>query len=153
MSLGKKLTPKEIQEIRSLRGKMSQAEIRKKFGIGTGRLYKLWNSDEENSGQAASTPGASEPTDSAVMRALGRIEKKIGRLLKAQEGHYENVEELEGTVEQIAEAGTNILDGLEEGSRQVRTTAENCPAKKEYRTWIRSISIMQTLLLLDRQVQ
>ena len=35
------------------------------------------------------------------------------------------MEELEGTVEEIAEAETSILDTLEEGSQKVRTTAEN----------------------------
>ena len=46
-------------------------------------------------------------------------------LLEAQEGHYEDLEELEGTVEQAIEEGTNILDNLEAGSQQARTTAEN----------------------------
>ena len=73
--------------------------------------------------------------DAAVLQALGRIEEQMGRLeqqqallLEAQEGHYEDVEELEGTVEEIAEAETNILDSLEAGSQQARTTAENCAA-------------------------
>ena len=183
MLRAKELSQADIQEIRSLRGKMPQAEIRKKFGIGTSRLYRIWNNGEENSSQAAAaaaakgqaaTLGASAPadangkearapagangkevrapagqaatpgktagansqrTDAAVLLALGRIEEQLGRLekqqallLDAQESHYEDVEELEDTVEQIAEDGANILDNLEAGSRQVRTTAENCAA-------------------------
>ena len=171
---------------------MPQAEIRKKFGIGTSRLYRIWNNEGENSSQAAAaaaakgqapapngkgqaaTLGASAPadangkearapagangkkarapagqaatpgktagansqrTDAAVLLALGRIEEQLGRLekqqallLDAQESHYEDVEELEDTVEQIAEDGANILDNLEAGSQQIRTTAENCSA-------------------------
>ena len=193
---------------------MPQAEIRKKFGIGTSRLYRIWNNGGENSSQAAAaaaakgqapapngkgqaaTLGASAPadangkearapagangkearapagangkearapagangkearapagqaatpgktagansqrTDAEVLLALGRIEEQLGPLekqqallLDAQESHYEDVEELEDTVEQIAEDGANILDNLEAGSQQVRTTAENCAA-------------------------
>ena len=171
---------------------MPQAEIRKKFGIGTSRLYRIWNNEGENSSQAeaaaaakgqapapngkgqAATLGASAPadangkearapasangkearapagqaatpgktagansqrTDAEVLLALGRIEEQLGHLekqqallLDAQESHYEDVEELEDTVEQIAKGGANILDNLEAGSQQVRTTAENCAA-------------------------
>ena len=194
MLRAKELSQADIQEIRSLRGKMPQAEIRKKFGIGTSRLYRIWNNGGENSSQAAAaaaaaakgqapapngkgqaaTLGASAPadangkearapagangkearapagqaatpgktagansqrTDAEVLLALGRIEEQLGRLekqqallLDAQESHYEDVEELEDTVEQIAEDGANILDNLEAGSQQVRTTAENCAA-------------------------
>ena len=40
---------------------------------------------------------------------LGRVEKQQALLLEAQEGHYEDLEELKGTVEE----GANILDTLE----------------------------------------
>ena len=56
---------------------------------------------------------------------MERLEQQQALLLEAQEGHYEDVEKLEGTVEEIAEAETNILDSLEAGSQQARTTAEN----------------------------
>ena len=189
MLRAKELSQADIQEILSLRGKMPQAEIRKKFGIGTSRLYRIWNNGGENSSQAAAaaaakgqapasngkgqaaTLGASAPadangkearapadangkearapagqaatpgktagansqrTDAEVLLALGRIEEQLGRLekqqallLDAQESHYEDVEELEDTVEQIAEDGANILDNLEAGSQQARTTMEN----------------------------
>ena len=89
-----------------------------------------------NSKETLAPAGAnSQPPDAAVLQALGRIEEQMGRLeqqqallLEAQEGHYEDVEELEGTVEKIAEAETNILDNLEADSRKARTTVENCAA-------------------------
>ena len=68
----------------------------------------------------------------AVLQSLGRMEERMGRLeeqqallLQLQEGHYKDVEELGDTVEQAVEEGTSLLDGLEESSRQARTTAEN----------------------------
>ena len=80
-------------------------------------------------GKAAPAPAG---TEAAVLLALGRIEEQMGRLekqqallLEAQEGHYEDVEELEGTVEQAIEEGTSILDNLEAGSQQARSTMEN----------------------------
>ena len=172
MPQAKELSEADIQEILSLRGKMPPTEIRKRFGIGNTRMYRIWKNGGEDSdpaaavanrqaptpngkGQAAATPGTgtgtgqttlgangketlapaganSQTIDAAVLQALGRIEEQMGRLeqkqallLEAQEGHYEDVEELEGTVEEIAEAETNILDSLEAGSQQARTTAEN----------------------------
>ena len=80
-------------------------------------------------GKAAPAPAG---TEAAVLLALGRIEEQMGRLekqqallLEAQEGHYEDVEELEGTVEQAIEEGTSVLDNLEAGSQQARSTMEN----------------------------
>ena len=88
-------------------------------------------------GQTALAPaganGKAEATDVAMLLPiLGRMEEQLGRLaeqqallLESQEGHYEDVEELEGTVEKAVEEGTSMLDNLEEGSRQARTTFEN----------------------------
>ena len=92
----------------------------------------------------SATPGQTAPgtgqtalalagADVAVLlQTLGRVEAQMGRsekqqalLLESQEGHYEDVEELEGTVEQAIEEGANILDNLEAGSQQARTMAEN----------------------------
>ena len=38
----RKLSPEQVQEIRSLRGQLPAAEAKKRFGIGTTRLYKIW---------------------------------------------------------------------------------------------------------------
>ena len=42
------LSREDIQEIQSLRGKISAEEAKKKFGIGSTRLYKLWHAAETN---------------------------------------------------------------------------------------------------------
>ena len=147
----KELSEAEIQEILSMRKNgVPISEIRKRSGIGTTRLYRLLKNGGEGKGPAAApaangkgqttsdTPdpnsktarapaGAApaEPTDAAVLQALKRIEEQMTLLLEAQEGHYEDLEELEGTVDQAIEEGANILDTLEEGSQKARTTAEN----------------------------
>ena len=158
MPPAKELSQADIAEIVALRGVEPAAVVRKRFGIGTSRLYRICKNAEANGqapvaqapaangqgqGQAPAANGSATPdtgqttlapagADAAVLQALGRIEEQMGRLekqqsllLEAQEGHYEDVEELEGTVEEIAEAETSILDTLEEGSQKVRTTAEN----------------------------
>ena len=185
-----KLSQAQIQKIVALRGLEPAGDIRKRFRIGTSRLYRIWK-NAEATGQAAkqvapaangrapkqvaaatgpatkqvapavansqTTPGNGqtvpgtgqtalvpagangkaakqvEAADVAVLQqTLGRMEEQMGRLekqqallLESQEVHYEDVEELEGTVEQAIEDGTSILDDIEEGSRQARTTAEN----------------------------
>ena len=183
MPPAKELSKAEIQEIVSLRGVEPAVDVRKRFGIGTSRLYRIWKNAEASGqtakqvapagngqaskqvapaangkGQAAkqvalgangvaapsngnvkTAPGTGQTTlapagaDVAVLlQTLGRVEAQMGRLekqqallLEAQEGHYEDLEELEGTVDQAIEEGTSILDNLEEGSRKARTTTEN----------------------------
>ena len=38
----RELSPEQVQEIHSLRGQLPAAEAKKRFGIGTTRLYKIW---------------------------------------------------------------------------------------------------------------
>ncbi|KAK3764540.1 hypothetical protein RRG08_040561 [Elysia crispata] len=40
----RELSQEQVQEIRSLRGQLPAAEAKKRFGIGTTRLYKIWRS-------------------------------------------------------------------------------------------------------------
>ncbi|KAK3776399.1 hypothetical protein RRG08_023752 [Elysia crispata] len=40
----RELSQEQVQEIRSLRGRLPAAEAKKRFGIGTTRLYKIWRS-------------------------------------------------------------------------------------------------------------
>ena len=44
----KALSPKDIEEIESLRGKMSPQDVREKYGIGTTRLYKIWKNGKKD---------------------------------------------------------------------------------------------------------
>ena len=154
----KELSQADIAEIVALRGVEPAPVVRKRFGIGTSRLYRIWKNAEATgqalvaNGQAAEAPaadgkgqaanGSATPGQTALapagadvvvlLQTLGRVEEQMGRLekqqallLEAQEGHYEDLEELEGTVDQDIEEGANILDTLEEGSQKARTTAEN----------------------------
>ena len=59
----RELSPEQIQEIRSLRGQLPAAEAKKRFGIGTTRLYKIWRDGTSPLPRAlAGTPaGALDP--------------------------------------------------------------------------------------------
>ena len=55
----RELSPEQVQEIRSLRGQLPAAEAKKRFGIGTTRLYKIWR---DGTSPPAGTPaGALDP--------------------------------------------------------------------------------------------
>ncbi|KAK3787929.1 hypothetical protein RRG08_008948 [Elysia crispata] len=55
----RELSPEQVQEIRSLRGQLPAAEAKKRFGIGTTRLYKIWR---DGTSPLAGTPaGALDP--------------------------------------------------------------------------------------------
>ena len=41
----RELSQGQIEEIRALRGRLSAAEAKKRFGIGSKRLYKIWRDD------------------------------------------------------------------------------------------------------------
>ena len=148
----KELSQADIAEIVALRGVEPASIVRKRFGIGTSRLYRIWKNAEAAgqapvaNGQAAQAPvanGSATPGQTALapagadvavlLQTLGRVEAQMGRLekqqallLEAQEGHYEDLEELEGTVDQAIEEGTSVLDNLVEGSQKARTTCQSC---------------------------
>ena len=136
MPTKKDLSPEEIQEIVSLRGVKPADSIRKRFGIGTSRLYKIWKKAEKN--RAAKAAKAAEATEAAkakeveeaaeaaeedrgialVLSAVQLLQEKMDLLLEGQEIHFEDVEDLE---EKLDEAQKGILDNIEEGSNALQT--------------------------------
>jgi len=110
----RELSPKEIEEIRALRGQLSAAEAKKRYRIGSTRLYKIWH-DEPNTYPADTTtlsvsipvaeeeesasPGVLEehlPTVSDIYNRLGRLESHtehatnlLGQVL-AQLSHHDD---------------------------------------------------------------
>ena len=55
----RELSPEQVQEIRSLRGQLPAAEAKKRFGIETTRLYKIWQ--DGDSPLAGPPAGALDP--------------------------------------------------------------------------------------------
>ena len=55
----RELSPEQVQEIRSLRGQLPAAEAKKRSGIGTTRLYKIWR--DGDSPLAGPPAGALDP--------------------------------------------------------------------------------------------
>ena len=133
MPVKRELSPEEIQEIISLRGVEPAASIRKRFGIGTSRLYRIWkNAEREREAEAAApaeaaaanaAPANAEEAEedrgliAAVLSELKILQDKIDLLLEAEESHFEDVEDLE---EQLDEAQKGILDTIEESSNAIR---------------------------------
>lgn len=70
MPAKRELSAQQIEEIQSLRGKLSIGEARRKYGIGASRLYKLWSrgANSPNIGKGVppveKTPFGEERTDS-----------------------------------------------------------------------------------------
>ena len=78
MSPKRELSLDQIQEIRALRDKLPAAEAKKRFGIGSTRLYKIWRDAEpsgplEPAGPQSLLPAAA-PTVEDIYDRLGRLE-------------------------------------------------------------------------------
>ena len=82
MPAKRELSPEEIQEIISLRGVESAASIRKRFGIGTSRLYRIWkNAEKEREAAAEAAPAKAEEAEedrglAAVLSSLEILHAK-----------------------------------------------------------------------------
>ena len=133
MPAKRELSPEEIQEIIFLRGVESAASIRKRFGIGTSRLYRIWkNAEREREAEAAPAEAAlanAAPANAAtanaapanaedrglaaVLSELKILQDKIDLLLEGEESHFEDVEDLD-------EAQKGILDTIKESSNALR---------------------------------
>ena len=136
----RELSPEKIQEIISLRGVEPAAFIRKRFGIGTSRLYRIWkNAEREREAPAAANAAAAAAANAApanaaaaeaapanaeenrglaaVLSELKILQDKMDLLIEGEESHFEDVEDLE---EQLDEAQKGILDTIEESSNAIR---------------------------------
>ena len=124
---GANLSPEEIQEIVSLRGVEAPDSIRKRFGIGTSRMYKIWKKAEKERAakaeEAAEAAKAEEMEEdrglAAVLSALDLLYEKMDLLLEGQEIHFEDVKDLE---EKLDEA----QKGIEEGSNALEKERQDC---------------------------
>lgn len=82
----RELSQDQIQEIRSLRGQLPAAEAKKRFGIGSTRLYKIWQGepteppavvqDEESLAAVQGGESLVHPTVADFYNRLGRLESR-----------------------------------------------------------------------------
>ena len=130
MPAKKDLSLKEIQEIVSLRGVEPAASIRERSGIGTSWVYKIWKKAEKERAAEAKAFTAKKSTAeeaeedrglAAVLSAVELLQEKMDLLLKGQEIHFEDVEDLE---EKVGEAQKDILANIEKGSNALREKTE-----------------------------
>lgn len=136
--IGKEVSPEQIQEIVALRGKESAASIRKRFGIGTTSLYKIWkgaakeNTAEPNKQEAiAANNNAVEPAEQEAIAAMRKLvsgmellQQKIDVFLKGQESHFEDVEDLGNRLQELEENQKGILNAIEDSSNALREKAD-----------------------------
>ena len=125
-----KISLEEIQKIVSLRGVEPAASIRKRFGIGTSLVYKIWKKAEKERSaeeeEATAKKSAAEEAEedrglAAVLSSVELLQEKMDLLLEGQEIHFEDVEDLE---EKVGEAQKDILANIKEGSNALREKTE-----------------------------
>ena len=56
MPTKRELSPEQVEEIHSLRGQLPAAEVKKRFGIGTTRLYRIWRDGDSPTAGALDPP-------------------------------------------------------------------------------------------------
>ena len=137
MPPAKKLSAEEIREIVDARGKESPASIRKRFGIGTTRLYRIWKDaaaiePTQNKPKNAVEPKQAAETETEqtsellyqILDNVHDLQKNMDLLLGLQESHFEDVEDigadLHGLEVGVEETKDGILQSIEKNSNAVR---------------------------------
>ena len=137
MPPAKKLSAEEIREIVAVRGKESPASIRKRFGIGTTRLYRIWKDasavepkpTQNKPGITGTEPGTTETEQTSellyqILDNVQDLQKNMDLLLGVQESHFEDVEgigeDLHGLEAGVEETKDGILQSIEKNSNAVR---------------------------------
>ena len=121
----KALSREEIEEIQSLRGKVSAIDARKRFGIGTTRLYRIWRQNQETKLDPSTTKldtADLSATVANIYRLLQHIESmqkensnailEILSLLDTEEKNNV-VDKIEEDVEEAKEETISVLERVE----------------------------------------
>ena len=102
----RELSQEQVQEIRSLRGQLPAAEAKKRFGIGTTRLYKIWRSCPPRHEVASPLPVVLRAPPLATASPLAKAPVAGGsRVEPTVVNFYNRLDRLEARVEQA----TNLL--------------------------------------------
>ena len=141
MPPAKNLSAEEIREIVAMRGKEPPTSIRKRFGIGTTRLYRIWKDAAAVEPKQAIEPTQNKPgTTGTELGTVGTeqtsellhqildnvhdLQKNMDLLLGVQESHFEDVEDigvdLHGLEVGVEETKDGILQSIEKNSNAVR---------------------------------
>lgn len=124
-----KLSTEELREIVAARGKESAATVRKRYGIGTTRLYRIWKEDAAPK-QTVEQKQAAKPTEQTstvlhqILVNVQDLQKDMDILLEWQESHFEDVEDIDTDLslleEEVEETKDRILESIEKNSNAVR---------------------------------
>ena len=95
----RELSQEQVQEIRSLRGQLPAAEAKKRFGIGTTRLYKIWRScpprHEVASPVILRAPSLAGPPGAGALASGSRVKPTVVDF-------YNRLDRLEARVEEAS---------------------------------------------------
>ena len=146
MSPKRELSLDQIQEIRALRDKLPAAEAKKRFGIGSTRLYKIWR-DAEPSGGGPLEPVQAELQSLLPSRAAAPTVEdfynRLGRLESRAEQATGLLVEVLAQLAQHDEPASDFLDELQE---EIEETAEEvlatCDEQTETRMDLRKVEEM-----------
>ena len=129
MPPAKNLSAEEIREIVAMRGKEPPTSIRKRFGIGTTRLYRIWKDaaavePKQTIEPTQNKPGTTGTEQEQILDNVHDLQKNMDLLLGVQESHFEDVEDigvdLHGLEAGVEETKDGILQSIEKNSNAVR---------------------------------
>ena len=86
MPTKRELSPEQVEEIHSLRGQLPAAEVKKRFGIGTTRLYRIWRDGDSPTAGALDPPldpPLAGPLAGSLVKASPLAGPLAGSLVKA----------------------------------------------------------------------
>ena len=135
----KVLSQEDIEEIEKLRGKISPQEARKRFGIGTTRLYRIWDNAigrdsvvEKNSGEEEKNIDLQHVY--TLLRQIEILQKENNTLQKENknisvdilslldvEEEDNVVEELQAEIEEVQEGQEKTLSIVEKIKKAIQT--------------------------------
>ena len=132
----RELSLDDIQEILALRDKLPAAEVKKRFGIGTTRLYKIWRDESaEPSGGGSLEPEQAGPQSLLPSRAaaptLENFYDRLGRLESRVEQATGLLVEALAQLAQRDDPASKLLDDLQE---EIEETAEEVQEARDEQT-------------------
>ena len=116
------LSPEDVEQIKQSKGKLSAAEVQRRYNIGWGRLQKLWNGANQES------VTRDVPTTKQDIEQKEELQREIERVTQVQtpqreivvEDFFARLGQIETKLERQTELLHNILDSLDAESNIVR---------------------------------
>ena len=105
----RELTAHQIREIKALHGQLPAAEVRKRFGIGTNRVYKIWQegngadldiySKLEEVQKEVKEMGRKFDLLTEMLEELGDVDMDVEEMRRLEDKQTSQIGKLESTLE------------------------------------------------------